>query len=415
MAIGPRSSPAMPFLLLMPSYNQARYVAEAVDSVLAQDDPDWELWIVDNSTDETPAVLSRYDDPRIRFHHFAERMSPGHCLNWMLERAQGRDFSYLHTDNRLRADYVRAMRAALAHDACALAYCDLYLIDARGRRKSLLRRGRFDLPRLLGMSPLGVPFSATTELARRVGGFSADDVADDVLFCTRAFGLAEWRYLHEPIMEYRHHEQSRTELHGGYARVQRALIATFAKALPELVARGLDPLGAMRARLGEIRDDLRLIAEDQVLRAGARGVRWWGEDDYLDGLWRAGLVPIPGKVLRKPVSPFALLATTRGGPSNPLRIAPAARPIRHAMRRAIEPRAGEFEQVLLGLVQLEFGLDPVPVRRTGADVISRWAEALIVKRLGWPVAHARTGDGKVLELDFSGRGASPVAAHALVL
>jgi len=39
----------MPFLLLMPSFNQARYIVAAISSVLAQEDPDWELWIVDNS------------------------------------------------------------------------------------------------------------------------------------------------------------------------------------------------------------------------------------------------------------------------------------------------------------------------------------------------------------------------------
>ena len=49
-----KSGPEPPFLLLMPSYNQAHYIGEAVQSVLAQDDPNWQLWIVDNSGDSTP-------------------------------------------------------------------------------------------------------------------------------------------------------------------------------------------------------------------------------------------------------------------------------------------------------------------------------------------------------------------------
>jgi len=57
----------MPFLLLMPSYNQSHYIVEAVRSVLAQDDQDWELWIVDNSSDNTPQVMHEFTDPRIRF------------------------------------------------------------------------------------------------------------------------------------------------------------------------------------------------------------------------------------------------------------------------------------------------------------------------------------------------------------
>ena len=47
----------MPFLLLMPSYNHARFIADAIRSVLAQDDENWELWIVDNSSDETPRLV----------------------------------------------------------------------------------------------------------------------------------------------------------------------------------------------------------------------------------------------------------------------------------------------------------------------------------------------------------------------
>src|SRR5688572_21276974 len=173
----------MPFLLLMPSYNQSHYIVDAVRSVLAQDDTDWELWIVDNSTDATPKVMGEFQDPRIRFHHIDSRMDPGSCLNWMLERAVGREFSYIHTDNNLHPSFVRRMRAALQGHEFGLAYCDMRTIDDRGVHRNVYRRGEFDLPRLLSIDTLGVPFASTTALARRVGGFSVKDFADDVVFC----------------------------------------------------------------------------------------------------------------------------------------------------------------------------------------------------------------------------------------
>jgi cellulose synthase/poly-beta-1,6-N-acetylglucosamine synthase-like glycosyltransferase len=55
--------------VVMPAYNTSRYIAEAVESVLAQTRGDFELFVVDDgSTDETAAVVARYlaRDSRIR-------------------------------------------------------------------------------------------------------------------------------------------------------------------------------------------------------------------------------------------------------------------------------------------------------------------------------------------------------------
>ena len=52
--------------VLMSVYNGARYLREAVDSILGQTFGDFEFIIVDDgSTDETPAILDSYGDPRI--------------------------------------------------------------------------------------------------------------------------------------------------------------------------------------------------------------------------------------------------------------------------------------------------------------------------------------------------------------
>jgi glycosyltransferase involved in cell wall biosynthesis len=56
--------------IILPTYNRAHLLPRAVDSVLAQTFPNWELIIWDDgSTDETTKVLSTYHDPRIRTRH----------------------------------------------------------------------------------------------------------------------------------------------------------------------------------------------------------------------------------------------------------------------------------------------------------------------------------------------------------
>ncbi|GAC1516473.1 MAG: hypothetical protein NVS1B4_11610 [Gemmatimonadaceae bacterium] len=412
----------MPFLLFMPSYNHAHYIRQAVDSILLQDDPDWELWIVDNSTDNTPTVMARYTDPRIKFHHMPQRMDPGSCLNWMLERAEGRDFSYVHTDNNLHAGYVRCFRAALAGDPLSLAYCDMRVID--GRRVGVFRRGSFDLSRVVSLSPLGVPFAATTQLARQLGGFSQDDAADDVLFCTRAYGLGRWTYVREPLVDYRVHASSRTEECGGPSKLEKVFLRTFAGVIPELEARGLDPKKAMVLSLRAMVDDFRMIAEDHALRLKPPGIAWWGGEDYLDGLWKEGLVTLPwfnrGDGGPRKMSIFGTLGGKRYSPR-------ALRRLRRQMRPVnvfIGSRAERFRTMLLGYASLRCGCEGVTLRAGSSDVMTLWACRILSRELGWTIELSRPapawirwreGTGPVTAwIDLSGRGQAPEGIPALV-
>jgi glycosyltransferase involved in cell wall biosynthesis len=53
--------------ILIPVYNGAKYLAAAIRSVLAQTSTDFELLVLDNaSTDDTPAVIASFSDPRLR-------------------------------------------------------------------------------------------------------------------------------------------------------------------------------------------------------------------------------------------------------------------------------------------------------------------------------------------------------------
>lgn len=256
----------------MPSYNQAHYIASAVDSVLAQDDPHWELWIVDNSSDNTPDAMRGFTDPRIHFLHIPERMDPGTCLNLILEQEghRHRDFSYIHTDNLLRSDYVRQMRQALSYDERSVAYCDMRSLDEQGKLTGVFRRGTFDLARLFSLSTLGVPFSATVKLSRELGGFNRQDVADDVMFCVRAWPKARFEYVADAIMDYRLHGDSRTEAHGGANEIARDFLAAFLRLLPQMRDQGVDPVGALANRMRQLQIDMELRVEDIWYREGVR-------------------------------------------------------------------------------------------------------------------------------------------------
>lgn len=68
--------------VLMPTYNVAPYVKEAIESVLRQSYRDFELLVVDDaSTDDTLAVVRSIDDPRIRIAAFDNNVGLAENLN----------------------------------------------------------------------------------------------------------------------------------------------------------------------------------------------------------------------------------------------------------------------------------------------------------------------------------------------
>jgi len=89
------------FSILVPTYNQARYLPLSLGSLLAQTDPDWEAVIVDDgSTDATPEVCRAHAarDPRFRVFRQANGGTAA-ALNRALAEARGQWICWLSSDD----------------------------------------------------------------------------------------------------------------------------------------------------------------------------------------------------------------------------------------------------------------------------------------------------------------------------
>lgn len=88
--------------IIMPTYDRAATLPRAIDSVLGQTMPDWELVIVDDgSRDATLDVLSHYDDPRIRVVRHAVNRGVTAAQNTGLDTMSGDWFTMLGSDDEL--------------------------------------------------------------------------------------------------------------------------------------------------------------------------------------------------------------------------------------------------------------------------------------------------------------------------
>ena len=86
--------------VFLPVYNGAAYLAGAIESILGQTFQDFEFLIVDDgSTDETPLLLEKYDDPRIRVVTHAENAGVPATRNEGLELARGEYLAMIDSDD----------------------------------------------------------------------------------------------------------------------------------------------------------------------------------------------------------------------------------------------------------------------------------------------------------------------------
>lgn len=134
--------------VMMPVYNAQEYLAEAVESVLAQTYPYWELIIVDDgSTDESLNIAQSFTDGRIHVYH-QPNAGEAAARNQALQHMQGELVAFLDADDRFLPEHLAlTVRYLNEHPEMDGVYTDGLHIDQDGRslkrRLSDRRRGPF--------------------------------------------------------------------------------------------------------------------------------------------------------------------------------------------------------------------------------------------------------------------------------
>ena len=120
----------------LPVYNGERYLAEAVDSLLAQTYPDLELIISDNgSTDRTAEMCARYaaSDSRVRYSRLETNIGGYRNHNRVVSLARGEYFTWAaHDDVRSPGHLASTVEALDAHPDAVLCYTAEQVIDQNG-------------------------------------------------------------------------------------------------------------------------------------------------------------------------------------------------------------------------------------------------------------------------------------------
>lgn len=209
----------------IPAFNAAAYLGPALESVLAQDHPDFEVVVVDNhSTDGTGALVEQWiarGESRIRLYRNDSNIGMVANLNRCLELAAGRYVKFLMADDLLRPACLARMSAALdAHAGVSLVASGRDIIDPQGHARG--RRCAFRSDRIVpgkqalvdclyGANFIGEPTAVMFRRRDVDAGFRADlPQLLDMELWFRLLERGDLMYLAESLCAIRHHAEQAT-------------------------------------------------------------------------------------------------------------------------------------------------------------------------------------------------------------
>ena len=206
----------------MPVYNGSAYIAESIESVLAQTYKDFFLIISDNcSTDGTVDIIRKYKDSRIKYVRNEKNLGLVGNHNRCIELSETKYVNIWHDDDIMMPDNLEKKIAVLEKNPhVGLIFSNVDFIDEDGKelsykwneecRKDFIENGRIVFRKYLQTFHIGALFFIGSVIGRkecflRAGGFRPDYsplTCDSEIFL-RVLLYSDGACLGEPLVKYR--------------------------------------------------------------------------------------------------------------------------------------------------------------------------------------------------------------------
>ncbi len=126
--------------VIMPAYNTAKYIKQAIASLIGQSEKSWELIVVnDASTDQTETVVRTLmeHEPRIRLIVLPENKGSAVARNMALKQVKGRYLAFLDADDLWHPDKLKRQLSFMEETGASITFT---AFDSIGENGELLRK-----------------------------------------------------------------------------------------------------------------------------------------------------------------------------------------------------------------------------------------------------------------------------------
>jgi glycosyltransferase involved in cell wall biosynthesis len=278
--------------VLIPTYNYARYLAEAIESVLEQDFEDFELIIADDcSADNTAEVVRPFCVRDARVHFSVNSTNLGMVNNWnqCLAQARGEYIKFLFGDDKLI--HRQALRKMLAlmerYPSAVLAASARIILDEESNEVDIYRdlpEGCHDGRKIItaymmenGKNLVGEPSAVMFRKSDARRGFDPRyQQITDVEMWIHLLEKGDLAYTREPLCAFRCHPSQQTEVNtaSGVGRREHAVFFSAYAAQSWLPRKVVFPI---LFPLRRSRQKNSLLADAELLECEARLIQRWGK------------------------------------------------------------------------------------------------------------------------------------------
>jgi glycosyltransferase involved in cell wall biosynthesis len=144
--------------IVTPSFNQAAFLEQTLLSVLEQDYPNIEYWVIDGgSTDNSVEIIKQYAS---RLAGWVSEKDKGQAdgINKGLAKATGEIIGWLNSDDLYYPGAIAgAVEAFRLHPEASIVFSDVESIDEHRTAFNLMRYGDWKLPELMTFHIIGQP------------------------------------------------------------------------------------------------------------------------------------------------------------------------------------------------------------------------------------------------------------------
>lgn len=219
----------------IPVYNGSDYIAESIESVLAQTFTDFHLTVCDNcSTDNTEEIVRSFSDSRLTYIRNAKNLGLVGNANRCLELANGKYVCIWHHDDVMLPDNLeRKVRLLDEHPEVGFVHSNISIIDSDGKvlaqnmwnedaRRDYIEDGLTAFKKYISCLHSGASFFVGAVLARRscykkIGEFSSElPHCNDSEMWMRMLIFYNVACIGSPLVEYRVHTKTASTKWGHY-------------------------------------------------------------------------------------------------------------------------------------------------------------------------------------------------------